>query len=323
MERRVLLVGWDSADWQIIDPLVDAGKMPVLQQLIETGVSGRLGSLEPMVSPLLWTSIATGKRAYSHGIYSFTTSDPQAGTVRSVGSHHRTCRAVWNILHHEGRRSVICNWFASHPAEPVNGLVVSNEFPIVRSCTGPADRALRASVHPLAHWDKLADLRVGPEDIDGSIIKLLVPRAEEVNQEQDTRLARLAALLAENFNVHSAFTYGLEAIEWDFAAVYYEAIDLIAHYFMRYVAPLMRGVPRLDAEIYGDVVEGALPIARCHARPPLTARRSADHGHPGVGPRFSFPGTASHRSSRYSFGTNVVASASRRVGYERTGCATR
>src|SRR4029453_7010005 len=117
MRRRVLLVGWDSADWQIIQPLVDAGEMPVLRDLIERGVSGRLASLEPMVSPLLWTSLVTGKRAYAHGICSFTVTDQQSGEVESAGSHHRQCSALWNILHHEGRRSVVCNWFASHPAE--------------------------------------------------------------------------------------------------------------------------------------------------------------------------------------------------------------
>jgi predicted AlkP superfamily phosphohydrolase/phosphomutase len=51
MARRVVLVGWDSADWRVIQPLIDAGKMPVLQRLIETGVSGRMASLDPMISP--------------------------------------------------------------------------------------------------------------------------------------------------------------------------------------------------------------------------------------------------------------------------------
>ncbi len=65
--RKVLLVGWDGADWKIIHPLLDAGKMPNLTALIENGVMGNLSSLRPELSPMLWTSIATGKRPYKHG----------------------------------------------------------------------------------------------------------------------------------------------------------------------------------------------------------------------------------------------------------------
>jgi predicted AlkP superfamily phosphohydrolase/phosphomutase len=52
--KRVLLVGWDAADWQVIHPLLDAGLMPKLQRLIEGGVIGSPASL----SPIHWTSIA-------------------------------------------------------------------------------------------------------------------------------------------------------------------------------------------------------------------------------------------------------------------------
>ena len=65
--RKVLLVGWDSADWKVANPLIDCGEMPMLAKLVSTGVMGNLATLEPMLSPLLWTSIATGKRAYDHG----------------------------------------------------------------------------------------------------------------------------------------------------------------------------------------------------------------------------------------------------------------
>jgi predicted AlkP superfamily phosphohydrolase/phosphomutase/tetratricopeptide (TPR) repeat protein len=259
--RRVLLVGWDSADWRIIQPLIDAGKMPVLAGLIERGVSGRLASLEPMISPLLWTSIVTGKRAPAHGIYSFTATDAATGKVESVGSHHRKCHALWNILHHEGYRAVVCNWFASHPAEPVRGLVVSNEFAAARRAGKSSDAELAGSVYPAEHRSALSKLRVEPGDIDESVIRLLVPRAEAIDQTHDLRLARLAVLLAENFTVHAAFTFALQEVDWDFAAVYYEAIDAVAHHFMRYVLPLMPGVRRVDAEIYGGVVEG---IYRLH-----------------------------------------------------------
>ena len=66
--KKVLLIGWDGADWKIINPLIEAGEMPTLKNLIEEGVMGNIATLEPSFSPMLWTSIATGKRAYDHGI---------------------------------------------------------------------------------------------------------------------------------------------------------------------------------------------------------------------------------------------------------------
>ena len=42
---KVLLIGWDAADWKIINPLMDAGEMPNLQGLVERGVIGNLATL--------------------------------------------------------------------------------------------------------------------------------------------------------------------------------------------------------------------------------------------------------------------------------------
>ena len=72
MRRRVLLVGWDAADWKIISPLIENGEMPVLARFLEEGVMADIITLEPIQSPMLWNSIGTGKRADVHQILGFT-----------------------------------------------------------------------------------------------------------------------------------------------------------------------------------------------------------------------------------------------------------
>src|SRR2546426_11300947 len=57
---RLLLIGLDGADWQIAGPLIDAGRLPNLARLRREGAWGDLRSSQPMLSPLLWSSIATG-----------------------------------------------------------------------------------------------------------------------------------------------------------------------------------------------------------------------------------------------------------------------
>ena len=73
-------------------PLVDAGKMPNLARLIEQGVCGNMATLQPALSPMLWTSIATGKRPYKHGIFGFSEPDPVNGGIRPITNLSRKKR---------------------------------------------------------------------------------------------------------------------------------------------------------------------------------------------------------------------------------------
>ena len=98
MRRKVLLIGWDAADWEHINPLLDAGEMPALEGLINGGVMGNLATLQPVLSPMLWNSVATGKYAHKHGIHGFIEPDPVNGGARPATSYSRRCRALWNML---------------------------------------------------------------------------------------------------------------------------------------------------------------------------------------------------------------------------------
>ena len=68
---RVVLVGLDGASWSVIDPLVEAGRMPNLKALLKRGVHAELETVEPVISPVVWTSIATGQPPETHGIGDF------------------------------------------------------------------------------------------------------------------------------------------------------------------------------------------------------------------------------------------------------------
>jgi predicted AlkP superfamily phosphohydrolase/phosphomutase len=90
MKNKVLLIGWDAADWKVIHELMDAGKMPTLQRMVNEGTMGNLRTLNPPLSPMLWTSIATGKRPYKHGIYGFTEPQPNGNGVQPMTNISRT-----------------------------------------------------------------------------------------------------------------------------------------------------------------------------------------------------------------------------------------
>ncbi len=257
---RVLLIGWDAADWQVIHPLLDAGLMPSLQRLVEAGVIGNIASLSPMLSPILWTSIATGKRAYGHGVRGFIEPLPDRSGVRPVGSRSRSCKALWNIVSQSGRRSVVCGWQASHPAEKIRGGMVSNLFFVPPRDSMPDSWPIpQGSVSPERLGGNLAELRVHPREIEAPAIQQLIPRAAELDQTDPIvrdRLIFVAERLAEVISVHAVATELLERESWDFGAVYYECIDRMGHGFMPFHPPRLPEVSARDFELYSKVMTG-------------------------------------------------------------------
>ena len=261
--QRLLLVGWDSADWKIIHPLLDSGELPGLARLVETGTSGNLTTLEPQLSPMLWTSIATGKMAYHHGEPGFTEVDPGTGAVVPVSAATRKSRTIWEILGERRLRSHVVSWFATHGEEDHAGCVVSNMFCHVANTQPGQDPAEWAPPPPGTYWPAdlaatMNDLRVSPHDIDpDDLIRLFVPAAHTVDQTKDKRLWGLAEKLAEACSAHNAATHLLETEpDWDFMAVYYRTVDEISHMFMPYHPPRMEGIPEADFELYKQVVTG-------------------------------------------------------------------
>jgi hypothetical protein len=149
--RRLALIGLDGATWDIALPLVRAGRMPVLARLMEEGVHGALASYSPAASPLLWTTMVTGKGHLEHGISQFEAWSvpffecgalevpPWAGVGKAIRlfpprqteSGDRRTNALWNILSEAGWTVGFSSWWASYPAEPVRGFNISDHFTFV------------------------------------------------------------------------------------------------------------------------------------------------------------------------------------------------
>jgi len=285
LAKKVLLIGWDAADWKVINPLLDQGLMPTLDDFINHGVMGNLATLRPILSPMLWNSIATGKRPNKHGIHGFMEPDTQNGGIRPVSSTSRKVKAIWNILTQRGFKTHVLGWFAGHPAEPINGISVSDLFPYA---TAPQDQPWPlppGAVHPENLRDTFAELRMHPADVTEAAILPWIPRAAEVDQEKDKGLMSFAKILSENCSIHNAATWILQNEPWDFLAVYYNGIDHFCHGFMHYHPPRMEGIPEDRYEIYKDVVNGAyrfhdmmLETLLTLAGPEATVLLVSDHG---------------------------------------------
>lgn len=230
--------------------------MPHLARLVRGGVRGNLATIYPPLSPMVWTSIATGKRPFRHGILGFTEPTPDGLGVRPVSLLGRRTKAVWNVLNQSGKRSIVVGWWPSHPAEPLNGAMVSDLYPLKSAAPPEAPMAL-GTVWPLRLAASLRELRIHPTEITSEILHLFVPGAERVDQEKDKSLHDLASIVAETMSIHAAATELMETEPWDFAAIYYSGIDHFSHRFMHYHAGKVTDTANAGAELYAEVVANA------------------------------------------------------------------
>lgn len=254
---KVLLIGWDAADWKVIHPLMDAGKMPNVQRLVENGAMAQISTLHPPLSPMLWTSIATGKRPFQHGIHGFSEPTPDGRGVQPVTNLSRKSKALWNILNQNDLRSVVIGWWPSHPAEPINGVMVSDQYHRARGPLGKGWPLAANVVHPSELSGTLADLRMHPDLLTPEMVEPFIPLAAEIDQDKDKRLAGFLKTLGECMSVQSAAMWVMQNQPWDFFAVYYEAIDHFCHGFMKYHPPRQSWIGERDFELYHNVVSMA------------------------------------------------------------------
>jgi predicted AlkP superfamily phosphohydrolase/phosphomutase/Flp pilus assembly protein TadD len=257
LAKKVLLIGWDAADWKIINPLLDSGQMPALEKFINQGVMGNIATLDPPLSPMLWTSIATGKRAYQHGILGFTEADTETGNIQPILGSSRKVKAIWNILNQHEIKSNVIGWWPSHPAEPISGVTISNFYQKAVNTIDKPWPMMPGTVHPERLKETLAALRIHPQELTPAHIYPFVPKAHEVDQEKDKRLNVAAKILADCSSIHAAATYVMEHEEWEFMAVYYDAVDHFCHAFMKFHPPQLPGLPDDLFDFYKDVVTSA------------------------------------------------------------------
>jgi predicted AlkP superfamily phosphohydrolase/phosphomutase len=157
---RVYVIGLDGATWDIIDPLITQGKLPVFKALKEDGAWARLRTFDPTLSAVVWTSIATGKTMIKHGIVDWTFVNKHDLQVPYSSSAKRV-PSIWEMMDEHGLRSVVLNWFVTYPPDDVSGVVVSDSFPAaaLKVLSGKRDlKALADTVQPPAEFLKLYDI---------------------------------------------------------------------------------------------------------------------------------------------------------------------
>ncbi|MCP4663727.1 MAG: tetratricopeptide repeat protein [bacterium] len=264
---RAVVIGIDGADWKVIEALAAEGGMANLMGLRERGVWGPIETLHDMpLSPVIWTTVATGKSPAEHGISWFMVDQPD-GTRVPVRSHNRRVKAIWNILAEHRRRPIVVGWWATYPAEEVgDGAIVSDAlgfhgFGSTARGGDDAGKTYPASILPqvdaripavqqIGHDYAARYIHVSPEQYRRLMFTPV--RFKELDPLNPIHLFQQYAVTAEGYTAIAEDL--IESRPYDLFMVYFEQVDSLSHLFMKYAPPKLEWVDAERRERFRDVV---------------------------------------------------------------------
>jgi len=124
MDKKILIIGLDSAPPEIV--FDRRAKLPVLKQLIESGIYGNLRSSDPPITIPAWMVMSTGKDSGKLGLYGFRhRKEYSYKNIWIATSQSIKERAVWDILADYGGQSCLVSVPPSYPPRPVAGNLIS------------------------------------------------------------------------------------------------------------------------------------------------------------------------------------------------------
>lgn len=264
--RRLIIVGVDGGDWMNLRPLIDAGKLPNFARLVHDGASGPLRSEEPMLSPLLWTTMATGRLPEQHGVLNFTAVDKKTGARMPVSRHDRKVDAFWNMLGDYKHTVDIIGWLATDPAETINGVMVTDKFGYLAYVPENTAKSENSSVAPAARRSELEALVTHADAVkDEDLSRFVHLSPEELAKHRNATdpndpVNNLLHLYASTRTYESIATHLLERDRPDVLAVYFEWVDAVSHLFMLHTPPRLPDVPEAEFNRYQDAVEQAYVV---------------------------------------------------------------
>jgi predicted AlkP superfamily phosphohydrolase/phosphomutase/tetratricopeptide (TPR) repeat protein len=262
--EKGVVVGMDGLDWVLLDRLIADGRCPTFARMKRDGAWGEIESRRPVLSPLIWTSIGTGRPPDIHGILDFVAGDPATGKDVPITNRFRKVHAFWNVLSMVGMSVNVVNWWATFPAEPINGVMVSERvfyqlFGIRPSLDDPAN------VSPPDLAEELLPLLVEAEDIGYDDVRRFadlgrasydraLEEARLAENPYDNRVNHLRKIIAVTQGVFNVGRWLLERHTADLTVLYVEGTDTIGHRFGHYLPPRLSWVDPDDYRRYRDTM---------------------------------------------------------------------
>jgi hypothetical protein len=247
---KVVVVGLDGLEHSMLDRLIAAGELPNFARIENEGVRGAMEVTTPIMSPILWTTIASGYPADIHGIGGWTT-----GRGHSFSGADVRVSRVWDVASGAGKKVGVAGWLMTWPTTPVDGWMLSERFvwsfpmnkdPNEKS-VGVASAADRvATTFPDALADTAATLRPDEAWVAAS------PLAYQVQEYG----APFHPLLRDETHVR-VFEREWPTTDGRFGAVYLNGADQVSHLYWAFSDPDVQDRIRRDPAAHTAAAQAA------------------------------------------------------------------
>lgn len=292
----LVLVAVDGLEWRLVLEMQREGRLPALARLMDEGTFARLSTLEPALSPPIWTSIATGVLPSRHGILGFersVTGDDGRAMPAPFTNADRRVKALWNIADDAGLSSCILGYWMTWPVETIRGVMVA------QMSAPPGQRGERTRKGGLAEGQRG---QVHPETMEPRIFATasaatdgLDEREREIFGETGAWPPAMQRLVAHSrWSLAADTAYRAIALDLlrdpercDVMIVYLGLADVLGHRFWRWTKPRDFASPPPADEVarYGEVlrrayesIDGFVARLREHAGSRATVVVASDHG---------------------------------------------
>ncbi len=123
--NRVLIIGWDGATWDYINPLLADNRLPNLARLLDNGARATLRSTIPPYTNIAWPALVTGTRPNKTGVYDGARALPNSYETVPTNLTGFRGVSIWQWVNEYGRTAGVLNVPMTYPAQPVDGYLIS------------------------------------------------------------------------------------------------------------------------------------------------------------------------------------------------------
>lgn len=240
---RVAIFAIDGADWELISELSSDGRIPNIAALVRGGATASMQTIQPTVSPMLWTTAATGVPPDRHGIIDFF-----AGGA-PVESYARRAPALWEIAEAFSRHSTVVNWWASWPPPSLPTVVYDSPVEQLQGAVHPPETAARV------RGQEVPPSTVGSEQVR-RFLNISAAEYDEATSTNDPAqpVQVFRGALAKTWNDHRvALSLYREQSPLMFM-MQYEGTDVVNHLFGPYHPPYREGIAQVEYRKYWPAV---------------------------------------------------------------------
>lgn len=270
----LLVVGWDGACFDVLQPLLAAGRLPVLAGLLARAAVREVVSTTPAATFPAWTTFVTAASPARHGITDFTVRDGYG--VRFLNATHRRLPALWSVVAERGGSAGVYALPATYPPEKFNGVMVCGfDTPLGAGRLG-------ARTHPDSLGAQI-EARYGGLAVGG-------PSQARIDEGWHDR-ALTGMLRTVELRAHIVSDL-IRAQDFDCFLVHFAESDTVAHQFWQYSDPRS---PRFALDEPRDAVarvyaalDRALGALLDAAGPDADVMLVSDHGSGGTSDRAVF-----------------------------------